>query len=193
VTTLIIDNYDSFTWNLYQVFASIGAAPRVVRNDAITLDEVRRMAPDRIVLSPGPGRPDDPARVGLCRPILDADLGIPILGVCLGHQAIACAVGGRVVVADRPMHGKTSSIEHDGCGILRELPRPFDAMRYHSLVIDPASLPRELGVMAWCKDGTIMGVRHLRRPIFGVQFHPESIGTAWGPTLCRSFLRGDFA
>jgi anthranilate synthase component 2 len=193
VTTLIVDNYDSFTWNLYQAFASLGGAPRVVRNDAITLGDVRRMSPDRIVLSPGPGRPEDPARVGVCRPILDADLGIPILGVCLGHQAIACAFGGRVVVADRPMHGKTSLVEHDGHAILRELPQPFDAMRYHSLVIDPTSLPQDLAVNAWCKDGTIMGVRHLRRPIFGVQFHPESIGTACGPMLCRSFLRGDFA
>ncbi|MBX3200384.1 MAG: aminodeoxychorismate/anthranilate synthase component II [Labilithrix sp.] len=193
MTTLIIDNYDSFAWNLFQLFGALGGEPRVVRNDAVTLADVRRIAPWRIVLSPGPGRPDDPARVGVCRAILDADLDIPVLGVCLGHQAIVCAAGGRVVSAERPMHGKTSLVEHHGDGIFAGLPRPFEAMRYHSLTADPASLPPCLTVTAWCKDGTVMAVRHQRRPLFGVQFHPESIGTAWGPTLCQSFLRGDFA
>jgi anthranilate synthase/aminodeoxychorismate synthase-like glutamine amidotransferase len=192
MTTLIIDNYDSFTWNLYQVFGALGGEPRVVRNDEVSLADVRRMAPARVVLSPGPGRPDDRARIGVCRPILD-ELDVPVLGVCLGHQAIACAMGGRVVAAPRVMHGKTSSVEHDGEGILRDLPRPFDAMRYHSLVVESTALPDCLAVTAWCKDGTIMGVRHKRKPIFGVQFHPESIGTVHGPALCRSFLRGDFA
>jgi anthranilate synthase component 2 len=193
VKTLIIDNYDSFTWNLFQLFGALGGAPEVVRNDAVTLDEVRRLAPARIVLSPGPGRPDDPARVGVCRAILEEDLGIPILGVCLGHQAIVCAFGGKVVQATRPIHGKTSLVEHEGGGILTGLPRPFEAMRYHSLVADRASLPEDLEITAWCKDGTVMAVRHRRRPIFGVQFHPESIGTTWGPALCRTFLRGDYA
>ena len=193
MTTLIVDNYDSFTWNLYQLFGALGGEPRVVRNDAVTLDEVRRMAPRHIVLSPGPGRPDDPARIGVCRPILEGDLGIPILGVCLGHQAIVCAAGGRVSAAPRPMHGKASVVEHEGDGILRDLPRSFEAMRYHSLTADPASLPDSLVLSAWCKDGTVMGVRHRRRAIFGVQFHPESIGTSWGPALCRAFLRGDHA
>ncbi len=195
--TLVVDNYDSFTWNLVQLLGSLGAEPHVVRNDAVTLDDVRRMAPGRIVLSPGPGRPDDAARIGVCGPILREilreDLGIPVLGVCLGHQAIVCAAGGRVIPAPRLMHGKTSLVEHDGDGILRELPRPFEAMRYHSLAADPTSLPGDLAITAWCKDGTIMGVRHRRRPIFGVQFHPESIGTAWGSALCRNFLRGDYA
>jgi len=193
MTTLIIDNYDSFTWNLFQLFGALGGEPRVVRNDAMTASELLHLAPARIVLSPGPGRPDDPARVGVCRALLEADAGVPILGVCLGHQAIVCAAGGRVVPAPRPMHGKTSLVEHEGDAILRDLPRPFEAMRYHSLIADPSSLPDDLAVTAWCKDGTVMAVRHRRRAIFGVQFHPESIGTAWGPALCRSFLRGDYA
>lgn len=191
MTTLIVDNYDSFTWNLYQLFGALGGEPHVVRNDAVTIDDIRRIAPARVVLSPGPGRPDDPARIGVCRAILH-ELDVPVLGVCLGHQAIVCAAGGRVVSAARLMHGKTSIVEHEGAGIFRELPRPFEAMRYHSLTADPASLPESLAVTAWCKDGTIMGVRHKRRPIFGVQFHPESIGTASGPALCSSFLRGDY-
>ncbi len=189
---LIVDNYDSFTWNLFQLFGALGTEPIVLRNDAVTLEDVRRIAPARIVLSPGPGRPDDAARVGVCRPILDDEaLDIPILGVCLGHQAIVCAAGGSVIAADRPVHGKTSAIEHTGMGVLRGLPRPFEAMRYHSLVADPGRIPPDLEVTAWCKDGTIMGVRHRRRPIHGVQFHPESIGTAQGALLCRTFLRGD--
>jgi anthranilate synthase component II len=191
--TLIVDNYDSFTWNLFQLFGALGAEPHVVRNDEITLAGVRSFAPSHIVLSPGPGRADDEARVGVCRPILEEIEGIPILGVCLGHQAIACAVGGRVVASPAVTHGKTSLVEHRGEGILRDLPRPFRAMRYHSLTIEPESLPPDLRVTAWCKDGTIMGVRHTQRPIFGVQFHPESIGTVDGPALCRSFLGGDYA
>jgi anthranilate synthase component 2 len=202
-TTLIIDNYDSFTWNLYQLFGALGAEPRVVRNDAMTIDDVHRMAPARIVLSPGPGRPDDPARIGVCRQILE-QARVPILGVCLGHQAIACMAGGRVIAAPRLMHGKTSSIKHDGAAILRDLPRPFEAMRYHSLTIDPKTLPDSLVATAWCDDDaddaddvsaskefkptTIMAVRHRERPIFGVQFHPESIGTKVGSMLCRTFL-----
>lgn len=191
MTTLIVDNYDSFTWNLFQLFGALGGEPRVVRNDAVTVEDIRRMTPSHVVLSPGPGHPDDPARLGVCRALLEQDLGMPILGVCLGHQAIVSVAGGRIVQASRLMHGKTSLVEHEGEGILRELPRPFEAMRYHSLTADPASLPPSLAVTAWCKDGTIMSVRHRQRPIFGVQFHPESIGTASGPALCRAFLRGD--
>jgi anthranilate synthase component 2 len=191
VTTLIVDNYDSFTWNLVQLFGALGAEPRVVRNDAVTIDDVARMAPTHIVLSPGPGRPDDPSRVGVCRAILERDLGVPVLGVCLGHQAIVCAAGGRVVASGAPTHGKTSAIMHEDGGILAGLPRPFEAMRYHSLIAERSSLPPCLEVTAWCKDGTVMGVRHRHRPLFGVQFHPESIGTASGPALCRNFLRGD--
>jgi anthranilate synthase component 2 len=192
MTTLIIDNYDSFTWNLYQLFGTLGGAPRVARNDAITLTEIRRLAPTRIVLSPGPGRPDDRQRIGVCRAILEELPEVPVLGVCLGHQAIICATGGRVISAQRLMHGKTSLVEHDGTGILRGLPHPFEAMRYHSLAADPDSIPAVLAVTAYSEDGTIMSVRHRERPLFGVQFHPESIGTACGITLCRNFLRGDY-
>jgi anthranilate synthase component 2 len=187
MTTLIVDNYDSFTWNLFQLFGALGAEPQVVRNDAVSIDEVRRLSPSRIVLSPGPGRPDDPARIGICSAIL-AELDVPILGICLGHQAIVCAAGGRVVSAARPVHGKTSVIEHRGEGILRDLPRPFEAMRYHSLTVDRATLPASLRVTAWCSDGNIMGVRHEHRSIFGLQFHPESIGTPNGAAICRAFL-----
>ncbi len=189
MTTLIIDNYDSFTWNLYQLFGALGAEPVVYRNDAIDLKGIRRLAPDHIVLSPGPGRPDDERRIGICRQILKEIDNIPVLGVCLGHQALASIEGGRIISAPRLMHGKTSLIEHEGDSIFRELPRPFRAMRYHSLAVDPHSLPPTLMVTARCNDGTIMGVRHRTKPIFGVQFHPESIGTETsGPMLCKSFL-----
>jgi anthranilate synthase component 2 len=188
MTTLIIDNYDSFTWNLFQLVEELGGSPQVVRNDAITLREVRERPPTRLIFSPGPGRPDDPARIGICGPLLDLD--IPILGVCLGHQAIVHRFGG-TVVRGAPVHGKTSPVEHDGKGLFSGLPSPFPAMRYHSLVA--GQLPSELEMTAWCKDGTVMGVRHRRRPIFGVQFHPESIGTPHGKDLCRAFLRGDFS
>jgi len=190
VTTLIVDNYDSFTWNLHQLVGALGGTPRVARNDEITVEDVRHLAPERIVFSPGPGRPDDARRVGVCAKILEDETfaHIPILGVCLGHQAIVCAFGGRVV-RGAPVHGKTSLVEHAGDTILEDLPRPFEAMRYHSLVADPLAIPECLAVTAWCKDGTVMAVRHRRRPVFGVQFHPESIGT-WraGRTLVSSFL-----
>ncbi len=187
--TLIIDNYDSFTWNLVQLFGSLGANPVVVRNDAISLRDVRTLAPTHIVLSPGPGDPMDFARIGVCRDILSEDLTVPILGVCLGHQAIVCAEGGRVVRASLPVHGKTSLIEHDGDSLFEGLPSPFEAMRYHSLVADPATLPATLRVMAQTADGIIMAVKHTERPLFGLQFHPESIGTPLGSALCQQFLR----
>ena len=182
MTTLIVDNYDSFTWNLSQLVASLGGEPVVLRNDDPAIVELR---PRRIILSPGPGHPGDPARVGLGLELLRR-AEVPILGVCLGHQAIVHAFGG-TIVRGAPMHGKQSLIEHDEKGLFSGLPRPFPAMRYHSLVA--GEVPADLEVTAWCKDGTVMGVRHRRRPIFGVQFHPESIGTPHGSDLCRAFLR----
>jgi anthranilate synthase/aminodeoxychorismate synthase-like glutamine amidotransferase len=194
VTTLVVDNYDSFTWNLVQLLGALGERPVVAHNDAITIADVRAMRPSRIVLSPGPGHPDDPARVGVCRAILrDPERrelgGAPVLGVCLGHQLVCSTFGARIVHAREPMHGKTSLVHHDGDGILRGLPRPFPAMRYHSLVVDPASIPRCLAVTAWCKDGTVMAVRHVYEPVFGLQFHPESIGTPSGRAILAAFLR----
>lgn len=187
MTTLIVDNYDSFTWNLFQLVASLGGDPVVVRND--DRERLRAISPRRVILSPGPGRPDDPARIGVAAELLRrADL--PILGVCLGHQAIVHAFGG-TVVRGAPVHGKQSLVEHDGKGLFAGLPHPLLVMRYHSLVA--GTVPPDLEVTAWCKDGTVMGVRHRKRPIFGVQFHPESIGTPHGSDLCRAFVRGDFA
>ena len=189
MTTLVIDNYDSFTWNLVQLVGALGGRPVVLRNDAIDLDGVRALAPSRIILSPGPGHPADPTRVGVGRAIID-ELGrdTPILGVCLGHQLIIHAHGGHVIRAPQVMHGKTSLVHHEGDGILAELPRPFEAMRYHSLVADPTAIPACLALTAWCKDGTVMAVRHRHYPVFGVQFHPESIGTTSGRALVAAFL-----
>ena len=189
MTTLVIDNYDSFTWNLVQLVGALGERPVVLRNDAIDLEGVRALAPSRIILSPGPGHPADPARVGVC-PAIVRELGrhTPILGVCLGHQLIVHEYGGSVIRAPHVMHGKTSSVHHDGDSIFADLPRPFEAMRYHSLVADPALVPSSLVVNAWCKDGTVMGVRHRHHPVFGVQFHPESIGTSSGRALVAAFL-----
>ncbi len=189
MTTLIVDNYDSFTWNLTQLVGSLGGRPVTVRNDALSLADIRAMRPERVVFSPGPGHPDEPRRLGICRTILrELAHEIPILGVCLGHQAIVSWAGGRIVRAAEPMHGKTSLVHHDGDGLFASLPRPFEAMRYHSLVADPTSIPASLIVTAWCKDGTIMGVRHRRHSVHGVQFHPESIGTPSGRALLEAFL-----
>lgn len=189
MTTLVIDNYDSFTWNLVQLVGALGQRPVVFRNDAIDLAGIRALAPSRVILSPGPGHPEDPARVGICRDVV-VELGreLPILGVCLGHQLIVHAAGGRVIRANEVMHGKTSLVHHEGDGILAGLPRPFEAMRYHSLVADPSAIPASLAVTAWCKDGTVMAVHHRSLPLFGVQFHPESIGTASGRALVAAFL-----
>ena len=193
MTTVVIDNYDSFTWNLVQLVGALGERPLVFRNDAIDLDGVRALRPSRVIFSPGPGHPADPARVGVCRTILD-ELGhdVPILGVCLGHQLIVSAYGGTVIRAAEVMHGKTSYVHHQGAGIFAGLPRPFEAMRYHSLVADPARIPACLEVTAHCKDGTVMAVRHRQHPVYGVQFHPESIGTASGKALVAQFL-GDLS
>jgi len=183
---LMIDNYDSFTYNLVQYLGELGADVEVRRNDAITLDEIAARRPAGIVVSPGPRTPKE---AGVSVPAIERFQGeIPILGVCLGHQAIGAALGGSIVRAPRIMHGKTSPIHHDGRGIFRGLSNPFDATRYHSLVIDRATLPAELEVSAWTAEGEIMGVRHRRVLLEGVQFHPESILTLEGKQLLRNFL-----
>jgi anthranilate synthase component 2 len=187
VMILVIDNYDSFTYNLVQYLGELGADVRVMRNDAVTVDDVRAAAAERIVISPGPGRPET---AGVTMGVITA-LGerTPIFGVCLGHQAIGAAFGGTVVRAGVPMHGKTSTIEHDGRGVFSGISGPFLASRYHSLVVDPRSLPDDLEVTARTKeDGIVMGLRHRRWPVYGVQFHPESILTGEGRTILRNFL-----
>ncbi len=183
---LMIDNYDSFTYNLVQYLGELGAEVRVVRNDAISVEEIERMRPARIVISPGPCSPNE-AGVSLAT-ITRLGGRIPLLGVCLGHQAIGQAYGGRVVHARTLMHGKVSSIEHTGAGVFRGLPSPFSATRYHSLAVDRQSLPACLEVTAWTDDGEIMGLRHRDLPVEGVQFHPESILTEHGHALLENFL-----
>ncbi len=183
---LVIDNYDSFVYNLVQYVGELGAEPLVYRNDAITLDEIRELAPDAILISPGPGRPED---AGIsCAVIREIGGQIPLLGVCLGHQAIGHVFGGEVVRAPSLMHGKTSPVDHLGVGVLRGLPNPFVATRYHSLVIDPATMPAELEVTASTADGIVMAVRHRERAIEGVQFHPEAILTEGGHSIIANFL-----
>jgi para-aminobenzoate synthetase component 2 len=183
---LMIDNYDSFTYNLVQYLGELGGEVAVRRNDAIDLAGVRALSPEAIVISPGPGAP---AEAGISVTILrEMASAIPILGVCLGHQCIGEAFGGKVVRAARLMHGKTSPIIHDGRSIFAGLSNPFEAMRYHSLLIEPQSLPECLEVSARTAEGEIMGLRHRRFPIEGVQFHPESIGTPEGKELLRNFL-----
>ncbi len=184
---LMIDNYDSFTYNLVQYLGELGADVRVYRNDAIELDEIERLQPERIVISPGPCTPNE---AGVSVPLIRRFAGaIPILGVCLGHQAIGQAFGGKVVRARRVMHGKPSPIAHDGKGVLAGLPTPFTATRYHSLAIAKESFPPELEVTATADDGEIMGVRHRRHAVEGVQFHPEAILTEHGKRLLDNFLR----
>ena len=185
---LVIDNYDSFTSNLVQYLGELGADVEVRRNDAITLAEIAERRPHGIVISPGPCTPNE---AGISVPVIERFAGeVPILGVCLGHQAIGAALGGRIVRAPRIMHGKTSPIHHDGRGVFRQLANPFDATRYHSLVIDPDSVPAELEVSAWTDQGEIMGVRHRHVALEGVQFHPESILTLEGKRLLHNFLGG---
>ena len=183
---LIIDNYDSFTYNLVQQLGEIGAEITVFRNDAIDIAGIRAVAPDAIVLSPGPGRPEDAGIT--CMVIEDLGGEIPILGVCLGHQAIGQVFGGEIVAAPTLMHGKTSQIHHEGTGVFTGLPDPFTATRYHSLVIDPTTVPDVLEVTATTADGVIMGVAHRSLNIHGVQFHPESILSPLGPQLLATFL-----
>lgn len=186
VRVLMVDNYDSFTYNLVQYLGELGADLTVYRNDAITLDEIEELRPDRIVISPGPGVPRN---AGISIPLIRRFAGqMPILGVCLGHQAIGEAFGGRVVRAETLMHGKTSWIHHEEDSIFAGLDSPFEATRYHSLVVTRESLPDCLRINAWTKDGTIMGFRHQDQPVFGVQFHPESIMTRTGKKLLENFL-----
>jgi para-aminobenzoate synthetase component 2 len=183
---LLIDNYDSFTYNLVQALGSLGAEVETVRNDALTPEEVEARAPERIVISPGPCTPRES---GVSNRVIRRLAGrIPILGVCLGHQCIAHAFGGRVVRARRPMHGKTSEIRHDGGGLYAGLPNPFPAMRYHSLIVDETALPADFVVTARTEEGEVMGLRHRSWPLEGVQFHPESFLTYEGPTLLKNFL-----
>ena len=184
---LVVDNYDSFVYNLVQEVGELGADPFVFRNDAIDVEGIRAQRPDAILISPGPGRPEDG---GVSLAALDQLAGeIPILGVCLGNQCIGQAYGGQVVAAPHLMHGKTSEIHHDGQGIFAGLPNPFVATRYHSLVVDPDSVPDALMVTATATDGVIMGLRHRELPVEGVQFHPESVLTVSGPALLENFLQ----
>jgi anthranilate synthase component 2 len=183
---LMLDNYDSFTYNLVQYLGELGADVEVRRNDAITLDDVARMAPDRIVISPGPCTPTE---AGISVALIERFAGkIPILGVCLGHQAIGQAFGGNIVRAQHVMHGKLSAVTHDASGVFAGLPSPFPATRYHSLAIERSSFPGELTITATSDDGEIMGVRHRTLPVEGVQFHPEAILTEHGHALLRNFL-----
>jgi len=184
---LMIDNYDSFTYNLVQYLGELGEDVKVVRNDEMRVDEVERLAPERIVLSPGPCTPNE---AGISLDLVKRFAGrVPVLGVCLGHQAIGQAFGGKIVHAKELMHGKVSRIHHSGEGAFRGLPTPFQATRYHSLAIERASCPAELAVTAWTDDGEIMGVRHVSLAIEGVQFHPESILTEHGHRLLANFLQ----
>lgn len=183
---LVVDNYDSFTYNLVQYLGELGVEVRVVRNDAITVDGIEALKPERILVSPGPC---SPAEAGIsCDVIRHFGPKMPLFGVCLGHQSIGHVYGGRVVRADRLMHGKTSPILHDGQGLFAGMPNPFDAIRYHSLLIENASFPAALERTAWTAEGEIMGVRHRVHPVVGVQFHPESILTQDGKRILQNFL-----
>lgn len=183
---LLLDNYDSFTYNLAQYLGQMGEQLEVLRNDQITLDEVEALKPERIIVSPGPCTPK---QAGISVPLIRRFAGkVPILGVCLGHQSIGAAFGGVVIRAPKLMHGKTSEIAHDGKTIFRDLPKPFIATRYHSLIVERESLPDELEISAETDDGTIMGLRHKKFRIEGVQFHPESVLTTCGFDLLRNFL-----
>jgi anthranilate synthase/aminodeoxychorismate synthase-like glutamine amidotransferase len=185
---LVIDNYDSFTYNLVQYLGELGAEPIVRRNDAVTVEDIRELAPSHIVISPGPGTPND-GGISL-EAIRELHSATPILGVCLGHQCIAAAFGGRVDRAPRLMHGKTSSVYHDQRGVLRGVPSPFNAMRYHSLIVD-GPLPECLEAAAQTAEGEMMALRHKTAPLMGLQFHPESILTEHGKTILRNFLAAD--
>ncbi|MCA1058510.1 aminodeoxychorismate/anthranilate synthase component II [Rossellomorea aquimaris] len=184
---LLIDNYDSFTYNLFQYIEELGEEVIVRRNDAITLDEVKRMNPSAIILSPGPGQPEN---AGICIPIIqNLHASVPILGVCLGHQAIGAAFGASIEIAGNVMHGKTSLIKHNGSGVFEYLPQPLEVMRYHSLVIKKGTLPQSLEEVAHSMDdGEIMAIKHMKYPLYGVQFHPESIGTKTGKKIIENFL-----
>ncbi|MGF3103267.1 anthranilate synthase component II [Rossellomorea sp. DUT-2] len=184
---LLIDNYDSFTYNLYQYIEELGEEVIVKRNDAISLEEIKDLNPAGIILSPGPGKPE---KAGICISIIqNLHASVPIFGVCLGHQAIGAAFGATIEVADKVMHGKTSLIKHNGCGVFEYLPQPLEVMRYHSLVIKIGTLPTQLEAVALSMDDNeIMAIKHMKYPMYGVQFHPESIGTKTGKKIIQNFL-----
>ena len=183
---LLIDNYDSFTYNLYQYMSELGAEVSVRRNNRITLEEIEYMSPEKIVISPGPSTPD---KAGISNKVIQRfGSELPVLGVCLGHQCIGYSFGGKVLGANEIMHGKTSSIFHDGKGVFSNIPSPFKAIRYHSLAISKEDLPSEIEVSAWTDNGLIMGVRHRKYPVEGIQFHPESIMTEFGKDLLKNFI-----
>lgn len=183
---VLVDNYDSFTWNLVQCLGSLGQEISVYRNDAMSADALLCLRPTGIVISPGPADPD---HAGICLELVvkAAERNVPLLGVCLGHQSIGQAFGGKVVRAPRPMHGKISDITHDGVGLFRSIPTPFAVTRYHSLVVDRPTLPACLNVTAETSDGLVMALSHREKPVYGIQFHPESIATEHGMTLLRNF------
>lgn len=183
---LLIDNYDSFTYNLWHYLGELGAEVAVYRNDALTVDQVMEMAPQGIILSPGPCDPD---RAGICLPLIARAAGqVPLFGVCLGHQSIGQAFGGKVIRAPEPLHGKVSTLTHNGRGIFHGIPSPFQATRYHSLIVERESLPACLEITAETADGLIMGLEHKDFPIYGVQFHPESIASEHGHAMLKNFL-----
>lgn len=188
--TLLIDNYDSFTYNLFQYLAELKANPVVYKNDQISLDQIKELEPDRIVISPGPGTVTNSNDFGICQEvILKLGQHTPILGVCLGHQGIGYAFGGKIIHAPKIMHGKQSPVEHNDTGIFKGIGNPFQAMRYHSLCLDPENLPSDLKVTARVKgEKTIMGIQHGTWPVFGIQFHPESFGTPEGKKILKNFL-----
>ncbi len=182
---LLIDNYDSFTYNLWHFLGELGAEVTVKRNDALSVDEALALKPQGIIISPGPSDPD---HAGICLELVRRAGNVPLLGVCLGLQAIGQAMGGKIVRAPEPMHGKLSAIHHDGTGVFAGLPNPFPATRYHSLIVERASLPGSLRVTAWTDDDIVMGLVHRERPLHGVQFHPESIASIGGHALLKNFL-----
>ena len=183
---VMIDNYDSFTYNIFQQLAERGVELKVIRNDQINISELQALNPSHLIISPGPGNPD---QAGISMDAIKEFAGkIPVLGVCLGHQSLAQVFGGKVIRADRLMHGKTSPIHHDGTSVFKGLPDPFDATRYHSLIVERSSLPKELRITAWTEEGEIMGMEHTELPVHGVQFHPESILTCEGKRLLQNFL-----
>lgn len=184
---LMVDNYDSFTYNLVQYLGALGVNIKVFRNDKITIDRIKKLRPEKIVISPGPGRPED---AGISCDVIRGFSGkIPILGVCLGHQCLGFAYGGRIINAKRLMHGKTSFIYHHQQGIFKGIPNPFIGTRYHSLIVEKKSLPSCLEITAWTKEGEIMGLKHKKYPLWGVQFHPESILTKVGKNILANFLK----
>lgn len=187
--TLIIDNYDSFTFNLFQFIGELKGCPVVFRNDELSLEKIRALRPSHIVISPGPGRPDDPEYFGVNSAVIREMTDTPILGVCLGHQGICHVLGGKVVRAAQVMHGKTSAISHNQKGLFRDIASPLTGMRYHSLIVERASLPPELTITA-CEEKSkiVMAVEHVARPLFGIQFHPESVGTPAGKKIIANFL-----